>query len=196
MVRYLSKADSCRFSSFSELSFLWSSPRPLPLLQYMGLDRKEGAAQPAPSELSGLAPLPRTIQTSQQLRPLLQHLHSEARMAETDRMLHSGRKECSRSCWVRQIQTPSMVLEEILTSLIMWLFCALIPCLLIGKYELEYKQSLGFKCRLRRWKITSRVWSCNICVEHTMLSIKRFLTLTFVPISQSKSQHSVWKSHS
>lgn len=127
------------YGSSSELSFLWSSPRPLPLMQYMGLDRKEGAAQPAPSELSGLAP-PRTIQASQQFRPQLQHLHSEARMAEMDRMLHSGKKRCSRSSWVGQIQTPSTVLEEILASLIMWFFYTLIPCLLIGKYELGYSQ--------------------------------------------------------
>ncbi|XP_048955637.1 interleukin-20 receptor subunit beta isoform X2 [Canis lupus dingo] len=32
----------------------------------------------------------------------------------------------------RQTQTLSVVLEEILTSPIMWFFCALIPCLLIG----------------------------------------------------------------
>lgn len=35
---------------------------------------------------------------------------------------------------------PLVVLEEILTSLIMWFFYALIPCLLIGKNELEYSQ--------------------------------------------------------
>ena len=58
----------CRFLSFPELSFLWNSPRPHPLMQHLGLGRKEGAAQPASPELSGLAPLSRTIQALQRLR--------------------------------------------------------------------------------------------------------------------------------
>lgn len=33
-----------------------------------------------------------------------------------------------------------MILEEIKTSLIMWVSYALIPCLFVGKYYLEYCQ--------------------------------------------------------
>lgn len=133
--RYLPQAGS----QAPRVTFSLELCKPLPLMQSIsGFGQKGGALQPAHSELSGLAPLSGTIQAAQQLRPQLQHLISEARMARVDRMSHCERKQRSRSNWVCQTRTLTKILEEISASLMMWLFYTLIPCLLIGKYELEY----------------------------------------------------------